>query len=57
MFKVIPKLVEIIKKDNPFPKRNKKSNKFDEKEKKSNNKSVMKKKKRDKYKKDIKDYY
>ena len=51
------KRVEIIKKDNPFPKRNKKSNKFDEKEKKSNNKSVMKKKKRDKYKKDIKDYY
>ena len=48
--------VEVIRKDNPFPKRNKKSNKFEDKETKTK-KSGKKKKKRDKYKKNIKDYY
>jgi nucleolar protein 56 len=45
------KRVEEIKKANPFPKRSTKSKKLEEKE------TIKKKKKRDKYKKNIKDYY
>lgn len=45
------KRVEEIKKANPFPKRSTKSKKLEEKE------TMKKKKKRDKYKKNIKDYY
>lgn len=45
------KRVEEIKKTNPFPKRSTKSKKLEEKE------TIKKKKKRDKYKKNIKDYY
>jgi nucleolar protein 56 len=45
------KRVEEIKKSNPFPKRSTKSKKLDDKD------TRKKKKKRDKYKKNIKDYY
>ncbi len=49
--KIFDKRIEEIKKSNPFPKRSTKSKKLDDKE------TRKKKKKRDKYKKNIKDYY